>query len=174
VLHKPKLLILDEPFSGLDPINTNLIKDEIRKLNEQGTSIIFSTHQMEQVEAMCEYIVLINKGKNVLTGRVDDIKQQFKENLFRIEYAGTLPTGLQAADDANPLFHIQDISEDTLTVKIFEGGNSNDILRHLIQHDIHINSFREILPSINEIFIKRVGEDGNSEEGEPAIKQIEK
>ena len=174
VLHKPKLLILDEPFSGLDPINTNPIKDDIRKLNEQGTTIIFSTHQMEQVEAMCEYIVLISKGKNVLTGRVDDIKQQFKENLFRIEYAGTLPAGLQAADDANPLFHIQDISEDTLTVKIFEGGNSNDILRHLIQHDIHINSFHEILPSINEIFIKRVGEDGNSEEGEPAIKQIEK
>ena len=91
VVHKPKLLILDEPFSGLDPINTTLIKDEIRQLNEAGTSIIFSTHRMEQVEEMCDHIVLINQGKNVLYGEVKAIKNEFKENLFRIETGDTLP-----------------------------------------------------------------------------------
>jgi ABC-2 type transport system ATP-binding protein len=157
VLHKPKLLILDEPFSGLDPINTNLIKDEIRKLNEQGTSIIFSTHRMEQVEEMCEYIVLIHEGKNVLDGRVNDIKQRFKDNLFGLEYSGALPKDLEAADAANPMFGIQSKSDNRLIVKVHEGGDSNDILRHLIQRNVHIRSFHEILPSINDIFIKQVG-----------------
>lgn len=159
VLHKPKLLILDEPFSGLDPINTNLIKDEIRKLNAGGTSIIFSTHRMEQVEEMCEQIVLINKGKNILDGRVADIKQQFKDNLFRIEYSGTLPPDLAAADAANPSFDIQSSKGQQLIVKVHEDGDSNDLLRYLIQRDVYIHSFNEILPTINDIFIKRVEED---------------
>jgi len=90
VIHKPKLLILDEPFSGLDPINTNLIKDEIDALNQKGISIIFSTHRMEQVEEVCEKIVLINQGKNVLQGGVKDIKNQFKKNLFKFNFEGIL------------------------------------------------------------------------------------
>lgn len=154
VLHKPKLLILDEPFSGLDPINANLIKDEIRELNRKGTSIIFSTHRMEQVEEMCEYIVLINKGKNVLEGKVQEVKQRFKENLFRIEYEGTLPAGLGTAD-LN--FNVKTRMDHTLTVQINEGSDSNEILRFLIQQGVHIRSFNEILPSINEIFIRQVG-----------------
>ena len=158
VLHKPKLLILDEPFSGLDPINTNLIKDEIRKLNEGGTSIIFSTHRMESVEEMCEHIVLINKGKNVLQGKVDEVKEQFKDNIFKIEFTGEIPAGLAAADAANGTFEIRNASDHQLSVKINEGGDSNEILRYLIQKGIHIRSFNEILPTINEIFIKRVGE----------------
>ena len=84
VVHEPPLLILDEPFSGLDPINTNLIKDEIDQMHHNGISIIFSTHRMEQVEEICEYIVLINQGRNVLQGKVADIKEQFKENLFQV------------------------------------------------------------------------------------------
>ena len=88
VVHEPKLLILDEPFTGLDPINTNLIKDEIRRLNEDGVSIIFSTHRMEQVEEICEHIVLINQGEKILEGRVEDVKQQFKENVYKINYEG--------------------------------------------------------------------------------------
>ncbi|MEO6191051.1 MAG: ATP-binding cassette domain-containing protein, partial [Saprospiraceae bacterium] len=85
IAHKPKLIILDEPFSGLDPINTNLIKDEIIQLKNEGASILFSTHRMEQVEELCEEIVLINKGKNVLSGPVHDIRQQYRESLFEVE-----------------------------------------------------------------------------------------
>ena len=94
IVHEPPLLILDEPFSGLDPINANLMKDEIAQLRDEGTSIIFSTHRMEQVEEVCEQIVLINRGKNVLEGSVKDIKNQFKENLFEVKYDGTLPDNL--------------------------------------------------------------------------------
>lgn len=158
VLHKPKLLILDEPFSGLDPINTNLIKDEIRQLNQNGTSIIFSTHRMESVEEMCEHIVLINKGKNVLQGKVTEVKEQFKDNIFKIEFAGDLPAGLAATDAGDDTFEIRNATDHELSVKINEGGDSNDILRYLIQKGVHIRSFNEILPTINEIFIKRVGE----------------
>lgn len=158
VLHKPKLLILDEPFSGLDPINTNLIKDEIRQLNQNGTSIIFSTHRMESVEEMCEHIVLINKGKNVLQGKVTEVKEQFKDNVFKIEFAGDLPASLAATDAGDETFEIRSATDHELSVKINEGGDSNDILRFLIQKGVHIRSFNEILPTINEIFIKRVGE----------------
>ena len=161
VLHKPKLLILDEPFSGLDPINTNLIKDEIRQLNNNGTSIIFSTHRMESVEEMCEHIVLINKGKNVLQGKVSDIKEQFKDNIFKIEFTGELPAGLADADAANRSFEIRNASGHELSVKVSEDGDSNEILRHLIQQGVHIRAFNEILPTINEIFIKRVGESND-------------
>lgn len=153
VLHKPKLLILDEPFSGLDPINATLIKDEIKELNRQGTSIIFSTHRMEQVEEMCEFIVLIDKGKNVLEGRVGEVKQRFKENLFKIEYDGLLPAGLDAADTA---FDVKSKIDHTLIVQVSDGSDSNDILRYLIGQGVHIRSFKEILPSVNEIFIRQV------------------
>ncbi len=156
VLHKPKLLILDEPFSGLDPINTNLIKDEIKHLNRQGTSIIFSTHRMEQVEEMCDQIVLINKGRNVLDGKVKDIKQNFKENRFKIEFGGELPTHLSAADIADPAFNIESVADHKLVVQVGEGHDSNNILRYLIQKNVHIKSFNEILPTINEIFIRQV------------------
>lgn len=157
VIHDPKLLILDEPFSGLDPINTNLIKDEIAELNRKGTSIIFSTHRMEQVEQICEYIVLINKGKNVLQGRVDDIKQEFKEHLFEIKYAGELPADLQSIDDANTTFEIVEHSEGAMKVKVDDDGASNKLLRYLLDNGVLIHSFNEILPTLNEIFIKKVG-----------------
>jgi ABC-2 type transport system ATP-binding protein len=156
VLHKPKLLILDEPFSGLDPINTNLIKDEIRNLNQKGTSIIFSTHQMEQVEEMCDYILLINKGRNVLEGRVKDIKQQFKENLYSVEYEGELPQSLEVDDLADTNFNIKNKFDHKLIVQVGVGGDSNSILRYLINRGVFIKSFNEILPTINQIFIKQV------------------
>ncbi len=85
VLHEPKLIILDEPFSGLDPVNANLIKDEIFELAKKGSTIIFSTHRMEQVEEICDHIVLVNQGKKILDGTVSSIKQQYKENLFRLQ-----------------------------------------------------------------------------------------
>ena len=150
VVHKPKLLILDEPFSGLDPLNTNLIKDEIRNLNESGIGVIFSTHRMEQVEEICEEIVLINKGVNVLEGKVMDVKNQFKENIFKIEYSGSLP--------ANVAEKAEILSQDdrALTTRFSAEANSNSFLQFLLQNNVQIVSFNEILPSLNEIFIRQV------------------
>lgn len=101
VIHDPSLIILDEPFSGLDPINSNLIKDEIFALKEKGVSILFSTHRMEQVEEICEKIVLVNKGKKILDGVVSDIKQSFKENKFCVKYNGNLNLSLLENSDFN-------------------------------------------------------------------------
>ena len=150
VVHRPGLLILDEPFSGLDPINTNLIKDEIDELHKNGTSIIFSTHRMEQVEEVCEFMVLINQGKNVLEGSVKDVKNQYKENLFKIDFDGELPL------DALAQTNIITQKEKSITVQLKEGDDSNALLRHLIQKNVHIHSFNEILPTLNEIFIRKV------------------
>ncbi len=150
VVHRPGLLILDEPFSGLDPINTNLIKDEIDELHRNGTSIIFSTHRMEQVEEVCEFMVLINQGKNVLEGSVKDVKNQYKENLFKIDFEGEIPS------DALAQTNIITQKNQSITVQLKEGDDSNALLRHLIQKNVHIHSFNEILPTLNEIFIRKV------------------
>ncbi len=152
ILHRPRLLILDEPFTGLDPINTNLIKDEIRLLNESGISIIFSTHRMEQVEEMCNHIVLINKGKNVLYGEVQAIKKQYKQNLFVVELDGVLPDGVQIP------FPVLKQDKGAYTFKLSREEESSDLLRFFLQQPARIVRFEEILPSFNEIFIQRVAE----------------
>jgi len=151
VLHKPSLLILDEPFSGLDPINANLIKDEIFQLNKEGTSIIFSTHRMEQVEEICEHIVLINKGKKVLDGKMKEVKLNNKENLYRIYYEGRLPGHIGSR------FRLEDSSDKELLIKVPPGEDSNQLLAELIQNNVHVTSFNEVLPTLNDIFIKQVG-----------------
>ena len=151
VIHQPKLLILDEPFSGLDPINTSLMKDEIDALHHNGTSIVFSTHRMEQVEEICENIVLINQGKKILEGAVHDIKNQFKENLFFLQFEGTLPA------DIKEKFRLTEEKEHSITVQLPNKNSSNELLSHLLRAGIHIQSFHEILPSLNEIFIQQVG-----------------
>jgi len=152
IIHKPKLLILDEPFTGLDPINTNLIKDEIAQLNQSGISIIFSTHRMEQVEEMCDHIVLINHGKNVLYGEVKEIKNTYKQNLYRAETEGALPA------DIGDHFEVKEISGNAVTVQIADAQKSNQLLEFLIQRGAHIQRYEEILPTFNEIFIRRVNE----------------
>lgn len=151
VVHEPKLLILDEPFSGLDPINTNLIKDEIDHLNKGGTSIIFSTHRMEQVEEVCENIILINNGKKLLEGNVAQIKDDHKENLFKVEFDNSV---LNVKGLVN--FQVLESLNDSITVKLDEGMRPNDLLGSLIEKGADIESFNEILPSINDIFISRV------------------
>jgi len=153
VVHEPKLLILDEPFSGLDPINTNLIKDEIYRMHQNGTSVIFSTHRMEQVEEICEQIVLINKGRVVLQGKVSDIKENYKENKFEVGFEGELPSDLQ-----NNSFKIVEDNPDKVVIQALEGHKPNELLKGLIDRNIDIHSFNEILPTLNEIFIKKVGE----------------
>src|SRR5258705_5051990 len=124
VLHEPKLIILDEPFSGLDPVNTNLIKDEIYKLAQKGSTIIFSTHRMEQVEEICDHIVLVNKGKKILDGSVPAVKQDFKENLFGIQLE-TVPEAINS-----PAFNVTGVNNKNIIVKINEGYKPNDVLGH--------------------------------------------
>ena len=154
VVHDPKLLILDEPFSGLDPINSNLIKDEIYQLNKNGTSIIFSTHRMEQVEEICENIVLINSGKKVLEGNVNQIKENYKDNLFKIGFKGNLKPNFK-----NDTFDVVSDSDDELIIKLLKGNNPNELLKQLLDSGVEIRSYNEILPTLNEIFIKEVGVD---------------
>lgn len=149
VVHNPKLIILDEPFSGLDPINSNLIKDEIEELRKKGATIIFSTHRMEQVEEICESIVLINKGKIILNGNVTDIRQQFKKNEFGIHYTGNVPQ-LPAQ------FPVVRETDHELVVKIEDRFSSTDLMRELVNQQVQVTSFNELLPSLNEIFIEQV------------------
>lgn len=150
VLHEPKLIILDEPFSGLDPLNANLIKDEIYGLAKKGSTIIFSTHRMEQVEEICDHIVLVNLGKKILDGTVKDIKQLYKENIFSVQ-----STQNEAIQD-NAIFNVVRKSEEQVLVKINPGYKTNDVLTQLINDKINIIGYNELLPSLNEIFIKLV------------------
>ncbi len=150
VLHEPKLIILDEPFSGLDPLNANLIKDEIYGLAQRGSTIIFSTHRMEQVEEICDHIVLVNLGKKILDGSVQEIKHGFKENKFSIQL-NEAPFVLN-----NVAFEVIDEKLNKLTVKINEGFKSNDVLKYFIDQQVNIEGFNEILPSLNDIFIRLV------------------
>jgi ABC-2 type transport system ATP-binding protein len=150
VLHQPKLIILDEPFSGLDPVNSNLIKNEIFDLAKNGATVIFSTHRMEQVEEICDHIILVNLGKKILDGTVSQIKKDFKENKFSIQFSG-------APDQvSSPSFDLIEQKENKLVVRIKEGFTGNDVLQYFLQQRAGIEAFNEILPSLNEIFIKEV------------------
>jgi ABC-2 type transport system ATP-binding protein len=150
VLHEPKLIILDEPFSGLDPVNANLIRDEIYGLAQRGSTIIFSTHRMEQVEEICDHIILVNLGKKILDGSVYKIKQDFKENKFSIQLT-EFP-----ADTESSAFHVLEQKANKLIVKINEGYKSRDVLQFFLQKEVNIEGFNEILPSLNDIFIVEV------------------
>ena len=150
VLHNPKLIILDEPFSGLDPVNSNLIKDEIYDLAKKGATIIFSTHRMEQVEEICDHIILVNKGQKILDGTVNQVKQDFKENIYKVSFSN--PIALKS----NDIFEIKQATEKSIVLQKHEGRSNNDILQYLLQQGVAIDAFNEILPSLNEIFIKQV------------------
>lgn len=152
VLHEPKLIILDEPFSGLDPVNANLIKDEIHTLATKGSTIIFSTHRMEQVEEICDQIVLVNHGKKILDGTVQNVKQSFKDNLFKIKFdSPVMPEHL-----AIHLFEVKKQESNEVVLQRSEGYSNNDILQYFIQKNLPVSAFNEILPTLNEIFIKLV------------------
>ncbi|MCB0832255.1 MAG: ATP-binding cassette domain-containing protein [Bacteroidetes bacterium] len=149
VVHNPELLILDEPFSGLDPINTDLIKDEISELQKAGTTIIFSTHRMEQVEEICSSIILVNKGKKILDGDVKAIKQQFKKNQYRVHYAGAIPV------IDHPEFKILEKTDHEFNIQTQPATTPNALLSYLM-NKVEIHGFNEVLPSLNEIFIEQV------------------
>ena len=156
ILHEPRLLILDEPFTGFDPINANLIKDELLGLRQKGTTIILSTHRMESVEELCTHIALINKSKKILDGQVKDVRKQFRSNLFEIEYKGTsvgfanaLWTGFELVETRTQDDHAFAI------VKNLNNSSANDLLRQLL-NDVEVISFRERIPTMNDIFIESV------------------
>jgi ABC-2 type transport system ATP-binding protein len=150
VIHDPELLILDEPFSGLDPINAKIIEDEIYNLKQQGKTIIFSTHRMEQVEEICDEIVLIDKGHKILSGAVAELKQRYKENKYHILYDGELANGFATQFDV--------LSSEPNQAIVKAKSSTNEILKYFIDHDLIVRGYSEMLPSLNEIFIKAVGD----------------
>lgn len=157
VLHEPKLLILDEPFTGFDPINANLIKDELLRMKAEGTSIMLSTHRMESVEELCSHIALINKSKKILDGPVKKIRQQYKSNIFEVRFKGhpiSMVNGLWG-----PYELLESRNEDDhnyARIKVGDAG-TNQLLQSLISQ-VEVTGFNEMIPSMNDIFIKAVNE----------------
>lgn len=160
VLHKPKLLILDEPFSGFDPVNANLIKDEIIELNRKGTSVIFSTHRMESVEEMCDHIALIHKSNKLIEGKLSDVKKQFRTNEYEVGILTDNVEGLMY--DLSQKFTLSQTDfkslHDELKLQINIGTSTpNELLNLLIQRG-QVTHFMEKIPSVNDIFIKTVSD----------------
>jgi ABC-2 type transport system ATP-binding protein len=158
VLHEPELIILDEPFSGFDPINANIIKDEILELRDKGSTIIFSTHRMESVEELCDHIALINKAEKILDGRKKEIKDEFRNNTFVVEHGQPL-NGLPAEFALQHAAQQEDgIMEST--IQITGSASANELLKSLVAQT-EIRSFKEVIPSVNDIFIRKVKENSN-------------
>jgi len=158
VLHEPELLIFDEPFSGFDPINANLLKEEILELKRKGSTIIFSTHNMSSVEEICDNIALINQAEKILDGNIHEIKHRFKTNTCKIAYNGNFQS---IENSMSARFEIIEHNEskwiNSLTLKNLNGKSNNEILR-LLSNEIEIVSFQEVIPSMNDIFIRVVEE----------------
>ncbi|TVQ10717.1 MAG: ATP-binding cassette domain-containing protein [Bacteroidetes bacterium] len=157
VLHRPRLLIFDEPFSGFDPININLLKDEIMNLKNQGTSIIFSTHNMSSVEELCDHIVLINKSEKILGGKLEDIRKSHSSQIFSLTISGQKSESDRLFEPVAELLEEKPQRDGVkvIRVKIREGSSANDLIRHILpQADLH--SFHEELPTMNDVFIKTV------------------
>ncbi|RAJ13205.1 ABC transporter ATP-binding protein [Olleya aquimaris] len=158
VLHEPKLLIFDEPFSGFDPINANLIKDEILRLRDEGATVIFSTHRMESVEELCDHIALIHKSNKVLDGNLMDIKRQYKSNTFEI---GIKPNNSNLEQEITNKFSVTPAEFRTLgndlklNIKLSEQESANDLLAYLSSQG-QISHFVEVIPSASDIFIQTV------------------
>ncbi|MEZ4802344.1 MAG: ATP-binding cassette domain-containing protein [Gelidibacter sp.] len=159
VLHRPKLLIFDEPFSGFDPINATLIKDEILQLRDEGATVIFSTHRMESVEELCDHIALIHKSNKILDGKLNDIKRQFKSNTFEVglqtSNADEVVSAIKNKFEVLPA-SFKNLNDDLkLNIKLPQNTTSNDLLSFLTaQAEVH--HFVEVIPSANDIFIKTV------------------
>jgi len=162
VLHKPKLLIFDEPFSGFDPINANLIKDEILKLNKEGATVIFSTHRMESVEELCENIALINNSNKILDGNLDKIKKDFKTNTFEVAVnspnAKNLESKLKSEYETfAPTFRT--IGDNLkMNIRLASSQNSEKLIS-LLNSNSQLIHFKEVIPNVNEIFINSVQND---------------
>lgn len=151
VVHEPKLLILDEPFSGFDPINANMLKDEILALKERGTTILFSTHRMESVEELCDSIALINHSQVVLTGQKDEVRNRFKKHAYEVRYSGDL-----AESKAYEIIS-KAPENNSAIIKLTQPNQTNSAIAALIKQ-VDLFEFKEVIPSFNDIFIQVVGE----------------
>ena len=158
VIHDPELLIFDEPFSGFDPINAQLIKDEIMNLKKNGTTIIFSTHNMASVEEICDHITLINKSKNILSGQIGEVKQSYGSNIFEVAYRGDFNTMAENIGSNFEIIH-NNTDEDIPVAQIRINNNSegNKLLQAILPW-VEVVSFNPVVPSMNDIFIKVVKE----------------
>ena len=158
VVHNPSLMILDEPFSGFDPVNAELIRKEILRLKDEGATIILSTHNMESVEELCDNIALINKSHLVITGGVNEIRHKYGNNNIELVY-----TGEDNVKDAEGIFKVlsdeDNAGRHTAVLTLGENVSSNDALSALLAQDIVVNSFKELIPRMNDIFIKLVTEE---------------
>lgn len=154
VLHRPKLLILDEPFSGFDPVNANMIKDQILNLKNDGTTIILSTHRMESVEEMCDFVALVNNSKKVLDGKIFDVRERFKKNIFSVTLFEVNEEGFS---DFKKRHKIQNEKwqNGLLSFELKNNGNQNELLIELMKIG-KVRSFEEEIPSMNEVFISAV------------------
>ncbi len=163
VIHEPQLLIFDEPFSGFDPINVNILKEEILSLRDKGATIIFSTHNMSSVEELCDDIALINKAEKILDGGVKDIKQHYKDNIYEV-LCNSLNGEIN--DVLKPEYRVIEMTEEgaltRLKIKVPPHTHSNELLQNLIQY-VEIHEYRELLPSMNDIFIRKVNEASGNE-----------
>lgn len=158
ILHEPELLIFDEPFSGFDPINANMLKQEILDLKKKGSTIIFSTHNMGSVEELCDHITLINQAKNILEGPIDTIRKEYKSNVYEISFNGDTEK-LETALNANYQIteKLKQNGHPAVRIKLLHQTNENELLS-LIIPKVEVISFNEIIPSMNDIFIKVVNE----------------
>lgn len=156
VVHNPRLLILDEPFSGFDPVNAQLIRDEILALKDAGATIILSTHNMESVEELCDEIALINKSKVVVNGPVEEIRRNYGSNNVELIYTSDAPVA--SGDFFTVLSDNDDSGRHTAVISLDKDADTNAVLQALISQNIRINSFKELLPRMNDIFIKLVTE----------------
>ena len=162
VIHQPKLLIFDEPFTGFDPINTNLIKNEILELKKKGTTIIFSTHNMASVEEICDHIALINQSKKILDGQIDRVKETFKTNTFEIGYRGDTPDlQKQLGSGFKVIDHDKSARPKQIKIQFLNGNTNNELLK-VLMNQFEIVSFKEVIPSMNDVFI-HVVEQNNRE-----------
>lgn len=156
IVHKPELLIFDEPFSGFDPINTELIKQEILKLRDDGATVIFSTHNMESVEELCDNIALINKSVKIEDGATDEIREKYKSNIFEIKYRGEFEKISHALGNQFKIIeHSESEKENDLKVQFLNGNSNNELLQSIIPVS-EIIALEEIIPSMNDVFIKAV------------------
>jgi len=162
VIHKPDLIILDEPFSGFDPVNAQIIQNEILELNKQGATIIYSTHRMESVETLCDEIALINRSKKILEGSVENIKESYRNQTYKISYSETEGTEFPLEELAlfEIIEHINRDNQTEATIKINNDKTLNDILLQLIPK-VKINEVLEIIPSMHDIFIEKVTRSKN-------------
>src|SRR5690554_3195507 len=162
VLHEPELLIFDEPFSGFDPINANLLKEEILELKKKGSTIIFSTHNMSSVEELCDHITLVNNGKAILSGPVPEVRQQFSQNLIELEFSGSLDALEGRLNDHYKIENRQSLQErHKLLIRMPQDAAPNALLAALSPAE-HLHAYHEVLPGMNEVFITVVNQNKTS------------